>query len=1113
MKRFFETLMVCLCFLSAAFPLEAQEKVTLNVTEMQFYKFLRELEKQSEYTFFYSNAVIKGMKPVSFSGEQVSVSAVLDEVLRGSGRSYEIVGKQIAIIMAESAAPAAQAPEKQPASREEPRRISGKVSDISGEPLPMATVFVSSDTRKATSADVNGRYVLDLGKDDRSITVSYVGYLSKEVTVGDKETVDVALVPDPSFSLNETVVIGYGTTKKQDLTGSVATVKMADIQAVPVTSIDQALQGRIAGVDVVGASSDPGRGTSINIRGARSITASNEPLIVVDGVMDAVTDINEINPSDIESISVLKDASSTAIYGAKGANGVIMITTRMGSTAKPSVNVKLESGVSQIARTLDVMNTEEFIRYRNDYYQLNQFASNPLPRFDAADYTNNTDWIKQISRLAPYQNYYFSISGSEKGGNYLGSLSYTDEEGIIKASGMQRFSGRVNLSKQFYKWLKIFMNINASYTVKDINKAKFGGSNITNGAMYLAPLIGPLDRSNPLYENGVLINTPYASIKYEDYYSTSLYNSYTAGIYITPVKDLVFKSWNSYNTSTYDTFHFWPSYMPKKTSDEGADAYRYTQERVRMSSENTLNYKTTFGGSQHFEGLLGWSASVLTHLAQSLTAKSMLDDESQWKNFAAIGSKENYSIASNYRKQTKMSFFARANYDYAKKYFLTVTVRGDGSSNFAENNKWGFFPSAAFKWDIRKEPFMKSLRWLNQFALRASYGRTGNDDIPAYMSLQAYGTTASYVFDGVNGIIYAPSRLANPDLTWEKTDQLNLALETSMFSSRLNINLEGYVSKTSDLLLNVGLMRSTGYASRLSNLGRTSNMGVELTVESRNVTLSKFGWTSIFTVSHNRQMVEDIGHYNYVSTVTSLGNARYMMYGYKKDYPLNSLWGFEYGGVVHNVEEFYDNQTSHRYVYRDNLSETTCLGHSRYIDQNGDGVLDNNDLVYLGNADPKLLGGLQNNFYIGKLKLSLFLAYSLGGKMYNYSELYMAGGLYSNQYRYMLDSWHPVRNPGSDIPRAGDTANVMLPSSFQVHDASWLRIQDLSLQYTFDLSRTKVLKKLTLGISGKNLWLWTRYNGFDPDVSADDDGVTLRRVDMNAYPSARRIVLSINMNM
>ena len=1002
------------------------------------------------------------------------------------------------------------------------RTVSGKVTDENGEALIGAGVLLQ-DGKRGTVTDIDGKYVLELKADDNILTVSFIGYAQQEIVIGDRTVVDVQLKLDMSNKLNETVVIGYGTTRKQDLTGSVASVKMADIEHLPVTSVDQALQGRIAGVDIVGTGGAPGSASSINIRGARSITASNEPLIVVDGVMDAITDMSEINPADIESVSVLKDASSTAIYGSKGANGVILITTRKGTTAKPSVKLKMELGVSQIARTLDVMNTEEFIRYRNsssqiDNIQINEageFITNPkwMPGYDAADYASNTDWIDAISRTAIYQNYYLSVSGKAKGSNYFGALAYTKDDGIIKGSGMERYSGRLNVVKEFAKWIHVALNLNFSYNKNDLNKAKFGGTNISNGAMYLAPMIGLLDRNNPIYENGALINTPYASIQYEDYYQTKMYHNYSSVIRLIPFSKLHIRTQNTLSLATTDTYHHWPSYMPKKSVSEGADASRSNNEWQRLSSETTATYKDSWKRTHWLEVMAGFSANSVNSRSQAITAKSMLNDDAKWDNFAAIGSKENYSISSSVTKLVKMSAFARLNYNYKSKYYLTATARADGSSNFAANRKWGFFPSAALKWNIRQEDFLKYVRWLSQLELRVSYGRTGNDDIQAYRSLQAYTSGFSYVFDGVNGPVYTPSRLANPNLTWETTDQLNVALETAMFSNRLSIQLEGYMSKTKDLLLNVRTMNSTGYSSRLSNLGKTSNMGVELSIESKNIERSKFGWTTNFTISHNSQSVDDIGNNNYVATVTSAGNIKYMMYGYKTGYPLNALWGFEYGGTVKSVEEFEANKETRQYVYRDSYSSgIAALGHSRYVDQNNDGVLDNNDLVYLGNADPIISGGLQNNFYFGKLKLSVFFTYSYGGKMYNYSELYMAGGKYSNQYRYMLDSWHPTRNPDSDIPRAGDTANVMLPSSFQVHDSSFIRLQDLTLQYTFDLTKSKIFKNLTLGLSGKNLYLWTKYNGFDPDVRADEDGLTLRRVDMNAYPTARKVVLSVNMN-
>lgn len=991
--------------------------------------------------------------------------------------------------------------------------LSGLVLDETGQPLIGAGVQLTSGKVLAVT-DIDGKFTTEVPDSEEALSFTFLGYETQTVQIKGKREIKVVLTPDRKNNLNEVVVIGYGTAKKQDLTGSVAVVKMSDIEDVPAYSVEQALQGRVAGVDIV-SSSAPGESSSINIRGARSITASNEPMIVVDGVMDAVMDISEINASDIESISVLKDASSTAIYGSRGANGVILITTKKGKGPKPSVTFKAEAGVSTIARTLDLMNTEEFVRYRNDITQINGWPStqNSLPRYDAADYPNNTDWINAITRVAVYQHYAASVSSNTSKTSYYGSLSWTDEQGIIKGSGVKRVTGRFNISHKFTSWFRVGLNASLSYSNRDINKAKFGGTNISNGAMYLAPVIGLLDKSNPIYENGSLINTPYASIAYEEYFNKTPAQNYALSFTFTPIKNLNIKSQNSWTNNVSDSFHSWPSYMPRKAEGEGADAQRWNQHGSKLSTENTISYALNKTG-HNLDALLGFSASVSNKLEQNIKAVGMLDDDAKWNNFASIGSKENYSISSAASKIKRMSVFGRVNYNYKNRYYVTGTVRGDGSSNFARNNKWGFFPSAALKWSVKNEKFLRRARWMNVLDIRATYGRTGNDAIPAYRSLQAYSTSSSYVFDGVQGPILSLNRLENPNLTWETTDMANAALEMSVLNKRLTFTLEGYWSWTKDLLLNVSTMHTTGYASRLSNLGLTRNNGVELTLSSINIERPKFGWNTSFTISHNRQIVADIGHNDFVSTIKSPGNINYMMYGYKSGYPLNSLWGFEYGGTIKNVEEYYDNMQTRKYAYREAYSASNCLGHSRYVDQNNDGVLDQKDLVYLGNGDPIVSGGLQNDFFFGNFKLSFFIAYSVGGKIYNYSELYMGGATYSNQYRYMLDSWHPQRNPNSDIPRAGDTSNAMLPSSLQVHDASYVRLKDLSLKYTFPLYKTsKVFKTLSLTLTGTNLLLWAPYNGFDPDVSSTVDSGTLRRVDMNAYPSARKVVMSVQLTL
>lgn len=994
--------------------------------------------------------------------------------------------------------------------------VTGKITDENGEALPGAGIL-SKDGKRGAAADLDGNYSLTLLPEDKVVVVSFLGYEPQEIVIGGRTVVNVTLQPDRSNTLNDVVVIGYGTSKKSDLTGSVAQVKMSDIETSPEISIDHAIQGRIAGVDIMSTDGEPGAATSIRVRGTRSISASNEPLIVVDGVVGAVESFNDINSADIQSVSVLKDASSTAIYGSRGANGVVIVTTKEGTTVKPNITFSAKFGISKRARTLDLMNAEEFVRYRNDYVfntaYINSGAvtTNTPSRYDIADFEANTNWIDAISRTAFYQNYNLSAGARSKNTSYYLALSYIDQEGIIKASAFNQYSARLRIAHKVTDWFTIGLNLSGNMRDQDLNKAALGGSSPgTGGALYLAPVLGELDNSNPFIENSVPFNTPVANILYQIYNRKTFTNNDVVDLTFKPVKDLVLKSQLSLNYFQRHDYRFWPSYMPAKAEDEGADAYRYEGDVTSLATENTLNYKLRIKQSHTLDAMLGFSASKRTVNSLGLRADGLVTDRVTWNNMNIIGSKENYTASSSNSLVVKESFFARFNYNYKGRYYLTATGRFDGSSNFAANNKWGFFPSAAVKWNIRRESFMRNLRWIDDLSLRASAGRAGNDALDPYKSLQAYSTTTeSYIFDGTQGAMVYPVRVANPNLTWETTDLYNLAVEGAFFKNRISLTAEFYKSDTRDLLLTIPTIQSTGFSTRYGNLGRTSNKGYELTIETRNIENRNFGWTTSFTLSHNDQMVHDIGAEKYVAALRGAGN--YMMYGYKVGYPLNALWGFEYAGVWHNSAEYDANVDTHEYASHALLNNVKALGVPKFVDQDHDGVITESDLVYLGSADPDFYGGLQNNFHWKNLKFSFYFTYSLGGKIYNYSETYMKGTYGYNQYRYMLDAWHPTRNVDSDLPRAGFNSSL-LPNSSMVYDASFLRFKAASVQYTFDMRRySGNVRDITLGVTGDNLFLWSKYNGFDPDVSTESSNSALRRVDLNAYPKARMIVFNVQL--
>lgn len=995
--------------------------------------------------------------------------------------------------------------------------VTGRVTDEAGLPLIGAGI-VSLDGKRGGVTDIDGNYRISISAQDRIIRFSYIGYATQEMDVGGRTNIDVVLLPDKSTSLNDAVVIGYGTTKKSDLTGSVTSVKMDDIADSPVVGVDQALQGKVAGMDVMSTSGEPGASTSIRIRGTRSIEASNEPLLVVDGVMDAVADMNEINPDDIDSISILKDASATAIYGSRGANGVVIITTKKGVTSRPSVTARITFGVSALARKLDLMDAAQLLSYRNDCAYIDAFVQNPsavpsVPRYDPADFPNDTDWISAITRLACTNTANLSVSGKTKATRYFVSGSYNGTQGIVDGSGFRRGTARLNLTHDFTKWLSMGFKGAWSYSREDQNKAVIGGTNLYTGAVYLAPYIGLYDTVNPLYLNGSNINTPRVAIDLTDYFKTRQNSSFSGTLTIKPVTGLTIESQNTLTPQYVHVYKYSPSTLPARYEGQGGLANRTEYNAMQLMTENTVTYSRRLGKEHSVNLMAGFSASRKKVENISIAADGIIDDNLKWNNLNAISTKEGYTNTSYVTELVRESVYTRLNYNYGSRYFVTFTARADGSSNFSENHKWGFFPSGALKWNVKNEKFMRPVRWIDNLSIRLSAGLTGNDAIAPYQSLGIYSSsTSGAVFNGIQSSAFYPSRVANPDLTWEKTALYNIGLDFSVLKERLSITADVYWSRTDDLLLELKTIQSTGFSSRWTNLGVTSNKGVELTVNSRNISKRHFGWSTDLTVSANRQMVEDIGNENLISVMSSKG---YTMYGYRAGYPLNALWGFNCQGVFHNVDEVKENMESKQYVSQTSLSAENpnyhnLLGRPKYEDVNHDGVMSKEDLKYLGSADPLLYGGLQNTFNIYNLRIGIYFAYSLGGYIYNYSELAMSGSYYTNQYSYMQDSWHPVRNPDSDMPRAG-IGDVHVPSSLQVHDASYLRLKNVSISYTFDFARKRksAIRSLTLGASGENLFLWTKYNGFDPDVSTGSETSTLRRADVGAYPKARTAVVNM----
>ncbi|MCM1178468.1 MAG: SusC/RagA family TonB-linked outer membrane protein [Clostridium sp.] len=997
--------------------------------------------------------------------------------------------------------------------------VRGRVLDENGEPLAGAGVIEKGKAASGTITDTDGNYTIK-ADEDSFLEFSFIGYAARLEAIAGKTEINVRLMPKTT-TLDDVIVIGYGTSRKGDLTGSVAVLEAEALQGSPASNVSSALQGKIAGAEFMSQSGAPGEAGTIRIRGTRSISAGNGPLIILDGMMDAVDDLSEINPADIVSISVLKDVSSTAIYGSRGANGVILVTTSASPDSKPSgtltVKFNAKAGASAIAGGIDIMDASEIAQWRNMVYQARELWSDKataLPYPEPSAFGKGTDWVKALSRTAAYQDYYLSLKGSSGSTRWSASIGYNNEQGIIIGSGNQRISGVFSFSTRLKPWLDAGIRASITDTRTDQTNAAISGTS-ANAAINLSPMLKITDEWN-IYgadegSGGAIFDNPYLkATKMENWLRR---NTITFAPYLkaTLNRYLVLNVKFSYARNNTWTFRYSPSDLPVATYNlTGGTATRGAYLKQTILNENTLTYRRNIGKNT-FEGIAGISYERRQIDSESLSGSGYLDDDVTYHNMAGIHDYGNLVPKSYQTINQKFSAFGRFNWSYGRRYYITATVRADGASNFAAGKKWGVFPAIAFRWSIVNEKWFKTAFWLNDLSLRLSAGQSGNDSISSYMSLATItpGKT-HWTFGDSRETAYTPSKLANSNLTWETTDSYNIGLNFEAFRSRLKIEADAYLAYTHDLLLSMRTSQVTGYNTYFNNVGSTRNIGLEVTLTTRNVETKNFKWSTTITAAHNRQTTIDVGTDETVPTYMNPRSSSQYLYGYRNGYPVNSLWGFQYEGVWKSAEEIERNKSTHAYTSGHmSTSVSENLGRSKYVDVNHDGMLDESDIVYLGCADAIVYGGFQNDFRIGKrLSVGIYFTYSIGGQIYNLSELYLGTGSSSyNKYRYMLNAWTPS-NPDSGIP-APYREDLYGCSRF-IHDASYLRLKTVSIDYSVPVPRSmsKAIKKLTVGVSADNLYLLKRYNGFDPDVNTSSD---VYRLDNESLPRPRTIIGKISL--
>ena len=1043
--------------------------------------------------------------------------------------------------------------------------LTGKVVDETGLPLIAVTVFEEGKTSNGTVTDLDGNYALKVSSSKSTVVFSCLGYTETKVNVAGKSVINVTLAEEKlSIDAAEVVSVGYGSVSRRDLTGSVSKVDMGEMLKAPVTNFDQALTGKVAGVVVTTSDGALGSEANITIRGNNSLTQSSAPLYIIDGFPTESSMATALNSADIESIDILKDASATAIYGARGANGVIVITTKQGTEGKPKVNFSSSWTVSHIANKAELMNGYEFVELQNEIYGLNgntnQFIkpsdgdlANGIKEYSLEDYKDESmwnDWQDAIYRTSLSQNYNLSLSGGSKeaGNRYNASFSVVDQDGIIVKSNFQRYQGKFNFQQKIGK--RVTVDILANYSraitngVTPTNAQQ--SSSATGWLVYSVWGYRPVKPKSKweMDANGNYINNDSGELIDDDVASSNDYrfnpaktvrNEYrktivdylnaNAGLTWEIIDDLKLKITGGYtiNKRRREEFNGTQTYTGYEgsPSGKGINGAIYWNDKTTWLNENTLTYTKRFNRKHNFQFLAGFTMQGETFDYKG-TSVTQMTTESLGLNGMHTGS---YQVVTPWQYDwTMMSGLFRVNYNYKYKYYLTASMRADGSSKFPSHNRWGYFPSAGLSWNINREDWLKDEAWLSNAKFRASWGLTGNnrtttpyDYYSQISTLPGNPDSYDYVFNGQIVSGYYPSNMSNENLKWETTEQWNVGLDFSVFDSRIKLTADWYLKNTRDLLLQATIPASSGYTSAMLNVGSMQNMGYEVTLDLVPIQSKNFTWNMNFNIAINRNKVTALTNDQY-SLLRSVSwdqrfNAQYP-YITQVGKPSGMMYGFIYEGT-YKPDEF-NGGTS----LMDGVPYMTSVGQDKvrpgdpkYRDINHDGLIDDNDRTVIGCGQPLHTGGFGNTFNFYGFDLNIFFSWSYGNDVINANRLYFENGSITNtnQLRSYTNRWSE-KNPDSDIPRVGaDIASMFVYSSRVVEDASFLRLRNVTLGYTLprNVLRKMHFDTMRVYISGENLWTLTNYTGPDPEVSTRNSVLT-PGFDWSAYPRALGVTAGLS---
>lgn len=977
--------------------------------------------------------------------------------------------------------------------------VSGKVTDgENNEPLPGVNVLAKGTTT-GTVTDVDGNYSVNVPDEVKSLIFSSIGYASVEVEINGRNVINVPMVTDVQ-SLSEVVVVGYGTQKRSDLTGAVASVSGGDLQKVAVPRIDQALQGQASGVQVTNTQNQPGGEVSIRIRGQNSISGNNNPLIVIDGILGG--DLRMINPQEIQSMEVLKDASATAIYGSRGSNGVILITTKRGKTGAPRIDISSYYAMQEVRKTLPLLSAAEHRQ------ALAEFPDQLKVQLGIADILNNvdpnvnTDWQEEVFQNAPQHEHQVSLSGGSENTQYSIMGNFFSQDGVVRNAGFTRGSLRFNLDQKIGEKFKVGLSMNLARFKRDnLSLDTEGGSQgggVTQAALQMSPMIpvydaqgnysGPLNPADQLNNPMALVNErPNTTTR--NYFQGGLFVDY----YIT--SDLTFRT----NLAFTNTDNLQQGYASKVLLEAAGKGFAQVEHFSTQDwlVENTLNYRKSIAEKHEVSLLGGFTAQGISTYAFGTDG---LGFATEVNNFYDMSQAEVINSTSSFRDEKLASFLGRANYTFNDRYLFTVSVRADGSSKFARENKWGVFPSAAVGWRLSEEVFMKQLTAVSNLKLRGSWGLVGSQSISPYQSLASFNTIANAYSWGENVDVVGvgAGRVPNPFLRWETTEQTNVGLDLGLFEDRVSMSADVYRKITRDLLYNRQLPFYTGYSSQTDNIGSIENKGLELSLNTVNTT-GEFRWTTSANFAINRNKVLDLGDDKefFVSAIGTLGWNRQEVV-VREGQPLGTFYGYVFDGIYQNAEEVAS--VTH---------PGAVPGSVRFVDITGDGVINPDDQIIIGDPNPDFIYGLTNNFSFKGFDLSILIQGVEGGDILNLTRARLETVGRYNSLRSSLNYWRG-ENTSNTIEAPGQFNGGM--STRFLEDGSYLRVKNIVLGYTFPAALLEKIKIRNLRIyaSAVNPFTFTNYSGFDPEVNMRGNNNLLMGIDHGGFPVFKTYTMGLN---